>query len=359
MKVGIITHHYIKNFGAFLQVFALQEYLKSTYPDAEVVIINYVNRKHKIINIGGFFRFFIGKESLRSYFEKIKLLRTFIKAERRYLDITSRVHSSGQINALGLDCIIIGSDEVWHYESNANDPVKFAVGLKADRIFSYAPSSGSVDLNHPIPEFVNEGLLNFTSISARDDTSEKLVERVLGYSPVRVLDPTLIYDFPVYEDEFTKKLKQEDYVLMYHCEKMPKEAVVRILSYCKLNKFKLYGAGEYAKYYSDMTINLSPFQWVEMFRNAKFVFTGTFHGAVFSLMTEKNFAAYLSPANPSRAKKVHSLLGQFGLSERIFGEGDLPKIDILFASHIDYTVVNAKKSIVRSASYKFLKDAIE
>ena len=327
MKIGIITHHYIKNYGAFLQTYALQQYLSETYPDAEVVIVNYVNRKHQIINIGGCFRFFIGKETLRAYIEKIKIPGTFGKAEKKYLNITKPVKNAEEINQLGLDCIIIGSDEVWHYEDKAASSIKFALGLKAKRILSYAPSCGSVNLEHPIPSYVREGLKNFTHLSARDDVSEQLVEKVLGFKPVRVLDPTLLYDFPVYEDAFTKKLIKEKYILMYFCDGLPKEGIEKIVDYAKENNYKIYGAGEYAKYYTDITINVSPFQWVEMFRNASFVFTGTFHGAVFSLITQRNFAAYLT--NPSRVKKVNSLLLQFGLTERIFKDGEWERINQL------------------------------
>ncbi|MBQ3599726.1 MAG: polysaccharide pyruvyl transferase family protein [Lachnospiraceae bacterium] len=353
MKIGIITHHYIKNYGAFLQTYALQQYLIETYPQAEVVIVNYVNKKHKIINIGGCFRFFWKKESLKAYLEKIKIPATFSKAEKKYLNITKPLRNAEEINALGLDCIIIGSDEVWHYEDKAASPIKFAVGLRAKKILSYAPSCGGVNLEHPIPDYVKKGLHNFTGISARDDLSEALVHRVLGYKPVRVLDPTLLYDFPVYEDEFTKKLKQEKYILMYYCDKLPAEGIEAIKKYAKENNLKIYGAGEYAKYYSDVTINVSPFQWVEMFRNASFVFTGTFHGAVFSLITERNFATYLT--NPSRVKKVSSLLEQFSLRERIIEEENLDKIQLLLKEEIDYSTFNEKKKKVREVSYSFLE----
>lgn len=353
MKIGIITHHYIKNYGAFLQTYALQQYLTETYPDAEVWIVNYVNRKHQIINIGGCFRFFWKKESIRAYFEKIKLPRTFSKAEKKYLNLTKKIHNAKELNNLGLDCIIIGSDEVWHYEDKAVSPIKFAIGLNAEKIISYAPSCGCVDLSHPIPEYVKEGLKNFTGISARDDISEELVNRVMGYRPVRVLDPTLIYNFPVYEDAFTRKLQKENYILMYFCDKLPEEGIKKIQEYARVHNLKIYGAGEYARYYSDITINLSPFQWVEMFRNAAFVFTGTFHGVVFSLITERNFAAYLT--NPSRVRKVHSLLEQFDLKERIFLEGELEQIHTLLEKGIDYSNFQDKKAQVCADSYNFLK----
>lgn len=356
MKIGIITHHYIKNYGAFLQTYALQQYLTETYPDAEVVIVNYVNKKHKIINIGGCYRFFWKKESLRAYMHKIRIPGTFAAAEKKYLNITKPVKNAEEINALDLDAIIIGSDEVWHYEDKAASPIKFAVGLKAKKIISYAPSCGGVDLSHPIPDYVKEGLKNFTSISARDDLSEELTERVLGFKPTRVLDPTLIYDFPAYEDDFTRRLKQEKYILMYFVEKLAPEGHQKIIQYAKEHNLKIYGAGEYAKYYSDITIDVSPFQWVEMFRNAEFVFTGTFHGAVFSLITQRNFAAYLT--NPSRVKKVNSLLEQFDLSERIFKEDELDRMEELLEYSIDYSAFNERKEQVRQSSYDFLEASL-
>ena len=107
MKIGIITHHYIKNYGAFLQTYALQQYLIETYPQAEVVIVNYVNKKHKIINIGGCFRFFWKKESLKAYLEKIKIPVTFSKAEKKYLNITKPLRNAEEINALGFSARVV------------------------------------------------------------------------------------------------------------------------------------------------------------------------------------------------------------------------------------------------------------
>ena len=51
-----------------------------------------------------------------------------------------------------------------------------------------------------------------------------------------------------------------------------------------------------------------------MFRNAEIIFTGTFHGTVFSIKSKKQFYNYL--ANPSRIKKVSSLLSQFEIEDR-------------------------------------------
>ena len=43
MKIGVITHHYVKNYGAFLQSKGLIEVLKELYPDAKVEKVHWWN----------------------------------------------------------------------------------------------------------------------------------------------------------------------------------------------------------------------------------------------------------------------------------------------------------------------------
>lgn len=51
MKIGILTHQYINNYGAFLQAWALRKAISELFPEDEVQIIDYVNVKHYIINL--------------------------------------------------------------------------------------------------------------------------------------------------------------------------------------------------------------------------------------------------------------------------------------------------------------------
>ena len=123
MKIGILTHHTINNFGAFLQTWALQEKLKSLFPDDEVCVINYIIPKQNIINVGGFFRFYPGTETPASWLQKITQPGIFAESRKQYLRLTKPVYNAGQINALELDCVVIGSDEVWNYL----DPKSFSL----------------------------------------------------------------------------------------------------------------------------------------------------------------------------------------------------------------------------------------
>ena len=78
MKIGILTHHYVKNYGAFLQMKGMYETLQRLYPEAEVTVINYVNQKHWRRNIIHILHFRPGIDTLSTYVEKIRQLRTFL-----------------------------------------------------------------------------------------------------------------------------------------------------------------------------------------------------------------------------------------------------------------------------------------
>lgn len=356
-KIGILTHHYIHNYGAFLQGYALQEAIKRLYPDDEVYMIDYVNVKHAVKNTLGWFRYSPQKDSFKSYCQKIKLPKIFKKTQREYYNLTKRVRNTEELNDLKLDAIVVGSDEVWNYEDIARHPMKFGYGVKASKLLSYAPSTGKSNVQENIPDYVKEGMKNFTGLSVRDDNSEILIKNVLGKESTRVLDPTLLYEFPEYSSKFVEYIKSQKYVLMYYCDKLPVEIRNEIINYANKNGYKIFGAGEYKKWFTETFVDINAFEWVELFRNAQFVFTGTFHGAVFSIKSRKNFYCYLT--NPSRVKKVNSLLKQFEIKSRVVDNDNyinmFKNIDI---NDINYDDVYEYIEKYKNNSLKFLKENI-
>lgn len=128
MKIGILTHQYINNYGAFLQAWALRKAISELFPEDEVQIIDYVNVKHYIINAGGWFRFYKNRETLKEWFAKVQLPNTFAKARNQEMVLSKRCFNARQINELEFDCIVVGSDEVWNYrDTKGNAELKFGV----------------------------------------------------------------------------------------------------------------------------------------------------------------------------------------------------------------------------------------
>lgn len=357
-KIGILTHHYIHNYGAFLQGYALQEAVKSLYPNDEVYMIDFVNKKHAIKNTLGWFRYNPNKDSIKSYIQKIKLPKIFKKTQKEYYNLTKRIRNTEELNNLKLDAIIVGSDEVWHYEDIAKHPMKFGYGVKVPKLIAYAPSTGSSNVRDGIPEYVKEGMKNFTGLSARDDNAEELIKNVLGKECTRVLDPTLLYEFPEYSSKFVDYIKSQKYILMYYCDNLPIEIRESIIKYANKKGYKIFGAGEYKKWFTETFVDIDPFEWVEVFRNAQFIFTGTFHGAVFSIKNKKNFYCYLS--NQSRIKKVNSLLRQFEIEGRVLNMDNYQgKFDIIENNDINYENVYKNIEKYRDISLNYLKENIE
>lgn len=138
MKIGILTHQYINNYGAFLQAWALRKAISELFPEDEVQIIDYVNVKHYIINAGGWFRFYKNRETLKEWFAKVQLPNTFAKARNQEMILSKRCFNARQINELAFDCIVVGSDEVWNYrDTKGNAELKFGVGLTCKNLIAY------------------------------------------------------------------------------------------------------------------------------------------------------------------------------------------------------------------------------
>ena len=74
-------------------------------------------------------------------------------------------------------------------------------------------------------------------------------------------------------------------------------------------------------YFADKTIyDLSPIQWLEYIKNAKFVYTDSYHGALFSIKYKKPFVAYYK--NIQRAPRFIDLKERYVLQEHIVDNAD-------------------------------------
>lgn len=352
MKIGILTHHFIANFGAFLQAYALQKAIQHEVPGAEVKIINYVHLKHCIINNGGWFRFYVNRETPRAWLSKIQLPYTFWKARQEHMNLTPLYFNTSGVNSENFDVIVVGSDEVWNFSDPKSDAeIKFGVGLNCQRLVAYAPSVGNSTADD-VPQYVKDGLAKFKAISVRDMLGQDLVESITGQRPRKVLDPTFLIEFPIEELELPNK----DYILFYYAEHLPEKIKKQIFEYAHEHGFAVYGAGECDKAYTDITVNLTPFQWVQMFRNARFVITGTFHGVAFSIENQRQFKVFLTQKN--RIKKVNDLLSNLNITNRNIDDNYIFDLDNP-TDEIDYEAVNEMIKVYKASSLQYLSNAIK
>lgn len=356
MKIGILTHHYVKNFGAYMQADALIQVLKAMYPESEVQLVDYRVRKHEIMNCVHFFGFKPKRgDTWRGLAEKIGLFFTHSKYERR-LPKSPRVHNAEEIDRLNDRIIIVGADEVWNFRDMAYAPVKFGIGINTP-VISYSASAGGSSAEGGVPEEILNGIKRFKAVAVRDKYTEKLAAQAGGKHPVRTLDPVFLWDYELKVRRKIREAAKNPYLLIYDC-RLPETQIRPICEYAKKNHLNILGAGEYREWYTTAaTVNVTPYEWAYLFQKADGIITGTFHGVSFSIKYKRRFAAYLTEQN--RINKVGSLLEEFGLSSHAVKKGEENHILPILADEIDYHAVGRIAEAKKAASLQYLRSSIE
>lgn len=239
------------------------------------------------------------------------------------------------------DVVVVGSDVVWNYKIFGLDDA-FYGDLNAKKIISYAPSFGWVTYGEKLLPGIKEKLERFKRISVRDVNSQKIVNKLLGYNPQVVLDPTLIFDFDNYEKPYKKKY--DKYMVVY-CYIASKETVAYIKKMAKDLNLKIIAAGYRQRWCDEVITDCGPFDWLTLFKEAEMVITSTFHGSIFALKYRQKFY-YI--ANEKAKNRVASLLGLFGIEKDLdVPDGQLIEID----PDYDHAFENAKPLIAESQEW--------
>lgn len=276
---------------------------------------------------------FEAKKLQERYLQLAGQLRTFTKYERS-IPRTRSVKTAKEIIDLKLDLIVLGSDEIWNLCGSGYHPLKFGTGLENQRTIAYAPSVGAVTEETAVPEDVFSGLKHLDRISGRDVESLKFVERACGRKAEKMLDPTFLYNFDMDIERENIKPKPYRYILIYDC-KLTEPMAKQLQEYAKKNDLKIIGAGDYKTFYDEGFIDLTPYEWVDLFRNAEKVITGTFHGTVFSIKYNKSVLCY--PTEKNRINKIRSLLSDMKIASRLLEVGCEDDFIPLLDTPMDYT----------------------
>ena len=104
-------------------------------------------------------------------------------------------------------------------------------------------------------------------------------------------------------------------------------------------------------------LNAGPAEFLELFANAAFVFTNSFHGTVFATQFQVPFFTAVSPselADPE-SSRTFSLLGQLGLSNRVVGQGGTAGLE----DPMDWSAASSRLAQARSAALDYLRAALE
>jgi len=342
-ETGILTFHRAVNYGAALQAIALKEKI-SFYTQTEIInyICPYIENYYKPFNknlLKGIIRFLLLK-----------------KRDKRFEKFVSKMSSEKIYNKVDLhnaeyEKIIVGSDQVWNYGCSGADEAYLLPNVNTKK-YSYAASFGVSELPKEQVPIFKECLSTFRFLSVREKTGKEICKKQLGLSAEVVLDPTLLLTKREWADLLKLLEKPKGYVLMYSLDinKKIKETAKKVSKQLRLPIYNITISSK--DFFGNKTIkNAGPKEWVELFYNATFIVTDSFHGTAFSVNFNKPFYSF---ANNERASRIVDLLDTLGLQKRL----NVDLEDINAQDQLDYISVNEKLEEERKKSNSFIEKII-
>ena len=362
MKIGILTFHNSRNYGAVLQAFGLKQTLEQFGHKVEVIDYRnscIENRKHPfslmsfkrnpVRYIPVFFSSYI------NYRRKVSIFASF---GNKHLNVTAHRFTPEDINRSDYDFLIVGSDQVWNpYITGGPDSVywgKYKPGNA--RLITYAASSGNTEMLETV-EFKNVGkwLERFDAISVREERLKCYIESHSNKEVSVVIDPTLLADRSIFERITSDNIIKEPYILLYSVESMP-HLISIAKKVAKLYNAKIVRAGSNGltamirDYRNNVTYkNASVQEMLGLVKHAECVVALSFHGTALSLLYEKEFFS----VRGGNMGRVEALLSRCHLMNKIVDKPDQVKRET-----INYDEVNKAINEYRSCSLQWLKNAL-
>lgn len=352
MKIGVITVYNSCNYGSYLQAYALKQVLNEMGHEVYHIKIKTEKEFRQ-----GFYKYPVTRRSLSHPVEEFQKYQFGIKKFDLFQKaIQEEFQEIEKENARKLDCIIIGSDELWNIkEPELKRPEHFGNGFPES--ITYGISVGRAEFsdfseNPEYRQFIQE----VSRITVRDKKTKEIVEKITGKTVPMVCDPVFLVPmkqlYRRFEDDY---LQKNPYILVYSynftIQDWTRDYLIR---YAKEKKLKLVSAGFFFSW-CDYNVNCQPKEFNDVIRRANCMVTTTFHGSILGTLNHQNILA--APFS----QKVNDVMEKLGMSDRIISEQDSyddfkRKLE---NNAVDYNMLNQRVEGMRSESLKILKDSLK
>nr|WP_325302676.1 polysaccharide pyruvyl transferase family protein [uncultured Dysosmobacter sp.] len=373
MKTGLVTFYHIHHYGAALQAAATERAVETLGHECEIIDY-FVNQDNALFRRPTGLGSAAADAHTALHYQALKTrYERFEQFSRDHLRISAhRYLSAAELRQAQLpyDAILSGSDQIWNPKIFPNghfDPVFF--GAFSDRRkIAYAPSFGIPKVPEDMEQELRTYLGAFSHLSVRERQGQAIVAEVTGQTVPVVLDPTLLLTAEQWSAAASRHmvaqggrqaLTPQGYILCY-CISRPGALAPYIQEFARrsgLPVVQLCGIRQKVHPKARCILDAGPAEFLELFENAAFVFTNSFHGTVFSTQFRVPFFTAVSPAELAdpESSRTFSLLSRLGLSDRIVGQGSTDTLE----TPVDWDAVEPRLLAARAASLEYLRAALE
>ena len=344
------------NYGAVLQAYALQTYLRNRGAQSEIV--DFTTAEHlkaynvfQPLNIPFFKRMAVYLLVALRYFHLKRRIRRTIAFKKQYFNFTKRYSTVEEIlnNPPQEDIYISGSDQVFNLSSPYYEVYYLNFNKGTAKKVAYAASFGHADFTVELKEKITPYLLDFDLLSCRESTGAQFLSSITGKPVPTVVDPTMLLS----EEQWRKVTiypNMKDYIFIYDLN--GGEDLIEIAKRLKALIHKpivclTCGATNYYRDADRVFVDAGPAEFLGWIANAAYVVTDSFHGTSFSLIFSKPFLNYVAIERAS--DRVTTILQSIGMEDRMIRCEEIDSYD--YKSHLECTEIKNKKWIMDSMSY--------
>ena len=345
MIIRLMTFHTPKNYGAVLQAYALQTYLKKKCDNVKFIDYNtetlrgYYPLVQKPKSIKGVA---VTGLSLLYLPAKIKKYKKFDNFVSNNLDLTEQYESTETLykNPPKCDLMITGSDQVFNPNRILPERQAFYLDFanKHTTIASYAASFGVSSISKETQAEIAKYLKRFHYLSVRETDGIEIIRQLTGQEAIEVVDPTFLLNKEEWQaiGVLHRNLPSKYFLYYKILSTLNGDRVVEELSqklgYDLVVITDKVPSKVKAKY---VIRDVGPSQFIHLYANASFVATDAFHGTAFSIIFKKQFV--FCDENQNTKQRSANLLRQLNLQDRM-----LPNdVDTIVSTKIDYDAVDS------------------
>lgn len=372
-KIGILTFYKAENYGAALQAFALQEKITELGYNAEHLKFQdkiYSNQKKsstfkKITNIlkstnGQIYKYF----KTRSIAHKTS--SKFVEFRSKYISESEENYDQTNIQTANnvYDEFICGSDMVWS-DIGQDLEIYFLTFAEYNKRIAYAPSiTGTSNYAEEKNKKMHEYINGIKYLSVREKSGVEYIKKITNRDAFHAVDPTILLNKNQWIDLLKlKETKEKKYILVYMFEGL-KKLKPEIKKFAKRNNLEIrYIPMTIEERYVEITNKYSgtygPREFVELFLNASFVITNSFHGLLFSINFNIPFALIHRGSEnkwKEHENRMNSILEILNIKNRYLNYNDKFEDELL---DLDYKTINNRLKKIKDESIKYLQSSIE
>ena len=385
MKIGCCLAYYKNhnNYGTSLQGYATVKVLQSLGHEVRIIKYNKNDSLLRKVSVaplqlisGGWAAFLRRSKKKRlandnSEYSMNIQLRT--EANNRFKDEAMEPFCDVYIGydklkkgSLNYDAVLVGSDQVWTPLGLYSNFFNLMFVEDSVRKISYASSFGVGVIPSWQRKATGKYLDRINHLSVRELKAKEIVDSLSHKKAQVVCDPTLLRtrtDWASDIDGLSPKANGK-YILCYLLGGgIASRFVIKEFAEAKNIKIvALRHVDEYLEcdetFGDECPYDVNPLEFIQLIKNAEYVFTDSFHCSVFSILFNKQFVTFYrfnNTSKNSRNSRIDSLFELFGLKDRLYNGNLIDQADCA----IDYDNVNRKVERLRQESLNFLKQALK